>query len=129
MLLVQRVHLRVHRAAPLQRRNDAEALSDRPLSVAFQAHGVKASAVSPTTVGDMVEAKLTAAQASVLFQARLSRFSKGKVGVIRALEYTVPEEIAAAVTVSRQIPRSSHRRRRAPRCGHDRHCAAAPPAA
>jgi len=63
----------------------------------FAEHGV--TQYEATSVGDMVQARLTATQAQTMFQTTLHTFVKDSIKVVRALEYTVPEEIATAVAV------------------------------
>jgi len=65
------------------------------LNVWLRGHGV--ADVKATEVGDMVEARITSTQASAMFQTTLATFVKDDVKVVRALAYTVPEEIARAV--------------------------------
>jgi len=55
--------------------------------------------VEPTVVGDLVKATMTAEQAAGMFQSPMSVFVKDNRRVVRTLTYTVPEKIAAAVSV------------------------------
>jgi len=61
--------------------------------------------ITPTTVGDLVQIKITAAKASALFQTTMYSYQKKSrrtgllMSVIRAVEYSVPHAISKAVSI------------------------------
>jgi tripeptidyl-peptidase-1 len=67
----------------------------------LQSHNV--TQVEPTIVGDMVKVGLTASQAEAMFHTKMQVYTRTHSSltqkVIRATSYSVPEEIAAAVSV------------------------------
>ena len=66
-------------------------------------HSVHPAKISPTLVGDLIKACLTVAQAESMFATTLNSYTRtfGAIQhfVLRASKYTVPKEIAAAITV------------------------------
>jgi len=75
--------------------------ADATLHAWLATHNV--TETSPTLVGDMVKASITAAQAEAMFETKMNlytrQFQSATHKVLRATSYTIPEELASAVTI------------------------------
>lgn len=69
----------------------------------LSSHNVTQEAIKPTLVGDLLQVKLSVAQAETMFSTTLSRYSRTvndqSQDVLRATSYSIPDEIADAVSL------------------------------